>query len=64
MSTFNFDILTEEQKLALYELWLAEDHAAAKKFLLDNKVVVCLGCLDTTTYRQWMLWWINKLQTT
>ena len=64
MSTFNFDILTEEQKLALYDLWLAEDHATAKKFLLATKVVVCLGCLDTTTYKQWMLWWINKLQTT
>ncbi len=64
MKTYNFDILDEAQQLALYELWLANKHAEAKQFLLDTGVVVCAICLDNTTYREWMTWWISKLQNT
>ena len=64
MKTYNFDILDEAQQLALYELWLAAKHGAAKRLLLDTRVVLCAICLDNTTYREWMTWWINKLQNT
>lgn len=61
MNSYNFKVLSEDDALVLLNLWLTNKHVEAKAMLMEKGVVKCASCLDNTSYRDWMTWWIASL---